>query len=93
MKFIVPQNYNFKSKLLGFIDYSTALFNIIWFFIIFFILRFFDISLIYKVSLLIFFCFPLFLISLFGFENENIVALLFYILKFIKNRRIYFFNK
>lgn len=93
MKFIVPQNYNFKSKLLGFIDYSTAFLNIIWFFLVFFILRFFDISLIYKISLLIFFCFPLFLISLFGFENENIVAILIYIFKFIKNRKIYFFNK
>ena len=27
MKFIFPQNYNFKNKLLGIIDYSTAFFN------------------------------------------------------------------
>ena len=37
MKFIVPQNYNFKSKILGFIDYTTAFVNIIWFIIVFFI--------------------------------------------------------
>ena len=28
MKFIIPQNYNFKSKIFGIIDYSTAFLNI-----------------------------------------------------------------
>ena len=27
MKFIFPQNYNFKTKLLGFIDYTTLILN------------------------------------------------------------------
>ena len=39
MKFIIPQNYNFKNKILGIIDYSTAILNIIWYFIIFIILN------------------------------------------------------
>ena len=30
MKFIFPQNYDFKSKLFGFIDYTTVILNIIW---------------------------------------------------------------
>ena len=30
MKFIFPQNYNFNSKLFGFIDYSTAILNVVW---------------------------------------------------------------
>ena len=30
MKFIFPQNYDFKNKLFGFIDYSTVIFNLIW---------------------------------------------------------------
>ncbi len=38
MKFIFPQNYNFKkNKLFGIIDYSSLIFNIIWDLIIFFI--------------------------------------------------------
>ena len=41
MKFIFPQNYNFKNKLLGIIDYSTAFFNILWYVIIFIILHLF----------------------------------------------------
>ena len=28
MKFIFPQNYNFKNKLFGFLDYSTIFFNL-----------------------------------------------------------------
>ena len=30
MKFIFPQNYNFKNKLFGFLDYSTIFLNLIW---------------------------------------------------------------
>ena len=37
MKFIFPQNYNFNSKLLGFIDYTTVILNIIWGIIVFLI--------------------------------------------------------
>ena len=39
MKFIIPQNYKFKNKILGIIDYPTAIFNIIWNIIIYFILK------------------------------------------------------
>ena len=35
MKFIFPQNYNFKNKLFGFLDYSTIFLNLIWFLFIF----------------------------------------------------------
>ena len=30
MKFIIPQNYNFKNKILGILDYQTAIFIVIW---------------------------------------------------------------
>ena len=35
MKFIIPQNYNFSSKLFGFIDYSTAFVNVVWYIFVF----------------------------------------------------------
>ena len=35
MKFIFPQNYNFKNKLFGVIEYSTIFLNLIWDLIIF----------------------------------------------------------
>ena len=93
MKFIFPQNYNFKNKLFGFIDYSTAIINIIWYASIFFILKLFTISFTIKIYIFIVFCFPLFLFSLLGFNHENIFYFSSYMFKFIKNRKIYFFNK
>ena len=30
MKFIFPQNYKFTTKVLGIIDYQTAILNLIW---------------------------------------------------------------
>ena len=30
MHFIIPKNYDFKAKLFGIIDYSTALLNGVW---------------------------------------------------------------
>ena len=39
MKFIIPQNYNFKNKIFGIIDYSTAIFNIICYGITFAVLQ------------------------------------------------------
>lgn len=93
MKFIFPQNYAFKNKIFGFIDYSTALINIIWYLIIFLMLNFFTFNITLKISLFIIFCLPLFLISLIGFNNENILYVIIYMLKFLKNRKIYFYSK
>ena len=93
MHFIFPQNYNFKNKIFGFIDYTTAIVNVIWYLIIFGILKLFPFNLSLKISIFIVFCLPLFLFSLLGFNNENIIYFVCYIFKFIKNRKIYFFNK
>lgn len=93
MKFIIPQNYNFKNKFFGFMDYSTAIFNIIWLFIVFLFVNLFNLSINIKISIFITLYFPLFLFSIFGFNNENILYVIFYMCKFIKNRNVYFFNK
>ena len=74
MKFIFPQNYNFKNKLFGFLDYSTIFLNLIWF-------------------LFIFLFIPVFLLSLFGFNGENIVYVIFYIFKFLIKNKILLFIK
>ena len=36
---------------------------------------------------------PLTLLSIIGFYNENIVYVLYYIIKFFKNQNIYFYKK
>lgn len=90
MKFIFPQNYDFKNKVLGIIDYSTALANVIWYVFVFLIANFFCSSLELKIFLFIFLCFPFFLISVTGFNGENVIYVLKYFLRFIIKPKIYF---
>ena len=73
MNFIFPQNYNFKNKILGIIDYSTAILNVSWFSILLIIVNilFNDINI--KIFLIITFYFPILIFSIIGFNGENII--------------------
>ena len=53
MKFIFPQNYNFKSKLFGFIDYSTLILNLVWGLFVFSIVYFFIPNITMKIGVFI----------------------------------------
>ena len=93
MKFIFPQNYSFKNKLFGIIDYSTLILNIIWDLFVFCIFDLLIDSWSIKISCIIIFCFPLLLFSIIGFNHENFISVLIYLLKFIKNPKIYYYSK
>ena len=93
MKFLIPQNYIFKNKLFGFMDYSTAIFNVIWALLVIGILSIIPLSLNIKTGIFITLYFPLLIFSFFGFNNENILYVLFYLIKFILNNRVYFYGK
>ncbi len=93
MKFIFPENYNFKNKLFGLFDYSTIIINLIWAFILFRISKILPFNFNIKISIFIIFYFPLFLFSLFGFNNENIFYFFSYMFKFVQNRKVWFFSK
>ncbi len=92
MKFIFPQNYNFKNKLFGVIDYSTIFLNLFWDLIVFIFINLFN-NLNIKIFLFFVFCFPLFLFSFFGFNGENIFYVFSYILKFIFKKKLLLFQK
>jgi len=92
MKFIFPQNYNFKNKLFGLIDYSTAIVNIIWWIFIFCLVNIFFTKFKLKLFLFISLSFPLFLFSIVGFNHENILYVCYYILKFYNNKKIYIYK-
>lgn len=92
MKFIFPQNYNFKNKLFGVIDYSTIFLNLFWDFFIFIFVNFFN-NLNIKIFLFFIFCFPLFLFSFSGLNGENIIYVINYILKFIFKPKLLLFSK
>lgn len=93
MKFIFPQNFCFKNKLFGFIDYSTIFLNLIWDAFIFCLLDLLISDVTFKISLFIIFCFPLFLFSIVGFNHENFIYFLTYLFKFLFSKKIYFYSK
>ena len=93
MKFIFPKNYTFKTKLFGFIDYSTAICNGIIALIIYALSNLFFNRLSYKLYFFICLYFPIFLFSVICFQRENILSVLKYTFSFFKNRNIYFYNK
>ena len=93
MKFIFPKNYNFKYKLLGFIDYTTAILDFIIAFILFFIIKLFNFNLVKQIYIFIITYIPIFLFSIFGIGRENLLSVIYYLFKFFKNKGIYLYNK
>ena len=93
MKFIFPQNYNFKNKLFGILDYSSLILNIIWDFIIFILINLFFKNLNVKIFLFILLCFPIFLFSVIGFNHENIMYIFVYIIRYINSQKLYLYSK
>ena len=93
MKFIFPQNSNFKSKMLGIIDYTTAILNVIIAIILFCIVNVIFSSINIKIFVFIVVFFPVFLFSIIGFNGENIIAVCNYLLKYIFKPKILLYKK
>lgn len=93
MKFIFPQNYHFKNKILGIIDYTTAFVNLIWYIIIFLFVNIIFNSIDIKIFVFITLCFPLLLLSISGFHGENIITVIIYLFKFIFKQKLFFYSK
>ena len=93
MRFIIPSNFDFTPKLFGIIDYNVVVFNIVWCVFVFCLINLIFFNLTIKIFLFISFCFPLLLFSIIGFNHENILYVLFYLVKFIFNRNIYLYMK
>ena len=93
MYFIIPHNYNFKNKIFGIIDYSTAFFNIFWYTFIFILLNIFFRNWNIKIFLLISFCFPITLFSIVGFNGEPIIYVFKYVIKYLLRPKLYLYKK
>ena len=93
MKFIFPQNYNFRLKLLGFIDYSTAILNVIIWIILYFFINIIFTNLYVKILIFIIICFQLLILSIIGINHENVIYVFLYIIKFLRNRHVYLYIK
>lgn len=93
MKFIIPQNYKFKNKILGIIDYPTAIFNLLWNFIIYIILKNIHINISMRICIFSSLSFPILLLTIIGFNNESPIYTAKYILNFLVKPKIYLFKK
>jgi len=93
MKFIFPQNYDFQTKLLGFIDYSTAIFNVIYWIILYGILNILINNLTLKISIFIILALPIFILSVTGIYREKFTHILLYVIKFFIKRKVHVFSK
>jgi len=92
MKFIIPENFNFKNKLFGFIDYSTAIFDLFLLGAIYFIIGVFVHSLLIKLSIVIILFLPIFMLSIIGFNNEPFLYTLFYVFKYLTSPKVYLYS-
>ena len=93
MKFIFPQNYNFNTKLLGIIDYSVAIADLIWGVMVVFIVNILVRRLSIKIFLSIILVFPVIIFSIAGVDGENLLYFLLYILKYIFKQKLYLYEK
>ena len=93
VKFIFPQNYDFKQKILGFIDYSTAILDSLWATIVLGGINLFKISLNIKIFLFVVFFFPIFIFSIVGFNGENIISVCNYLLKYMIKPKVILYKK
>ena len=88
MKFIFPQNYKYKNKIFGLIDYSTAIINLIFYIIIYFFTNLIFKQIKIKIFVFVLICFPCFLLSIINNNNENIFSIIKYLIKYIKSKKI-----
>ena len=92
MKFIFPKNYRYKNKIFGIIDYSTAIINLIFYVIVYFITNFIFKQISIKIFVFVLVCFPCFLLSIVGSERENVFFVIKYVLKYIKSKKLYLYK-
>ena len=94
INYIIPKNYNFKNKILGIVDYPTAILNIILFFLTYKLSFAFNFSITLKIFFFIIFYFPIFLISIFfiSSSNDSFLYTLYYIFKFILKPKLYLYK-
>lgn len=93
MKFIFPQNYTFKNKIFGLIDYSTAFVNLLWYAFVFLVVRLFFKNITFQIFIFISLCFPLFLLSLTGLNGENLLFVLSYFIHFLLKTKLFLYQK
>lgn len=93
MKFVFPQNYDLNTKIFGIIDYSTAIVDLIWGGIVFFLINIFFKSLSYKICVFIILVLPVLIFSVVGVNGENLIYFIKYTTKYIFRQKVFLYEK
>lgn len=93
MQFIIPKNYKFKTKLLGLLDYQTAVIDGIWAGILFLLSNLIFASLTHKLYFIIALFLPVLLFTIIGINNESVISVTIYIFKYFKRQKIFLYKK
>ena len=93
MKFIFPQNFDFKNRIFGWLDYSTAIFDVCWGIITYGVLGFFKLRITLRISIFIILVIPVLIFSVLGFYGENILNVFTYIIKYIVRPKVLLYKK
>lgn len=91
MKFIIPKNYNYHLKILGVIDYPTAIFNLLILAFLWIALSPFLTNILRKTAVVIILYLPILLITIVESQNESPVYRVYYLLKFLLRPKIYLY--
>lgn len=90
--FIFPKNYNFKNKIGGVIDYPTAIFNLLFIFLLYKFFSIFRLTLTSKFIFISIFYTPIFLVSIFNHNDDNIICIAYYVIKFLVRPKLYLYK-
>ena len=91
MKYIIPENYDYKNKLFGILDYKSAIFILVFIIIVWKFFSLFIKSIITLISFMIIICLPIILLIFYNSTNENLINILYYFIKFLIKPKIYFY--
>ena len=90
--YIFPKNYNFKNKIGGVIDYPTAIFNLLFIFLLYKFISIFNLTLTSKLIFISIFYTPIFLVSIFNHNDDNIICIAYYVIKFLVRPKLYLYK-
>ena len=90
--YIFPKNYNFKNKIGGVIDYPTAIFNLLFIFLWYKFISIFKLTLTSKLIFISIFYTPIFLVSIFNHNDDNIICIAYYVIKFLVRPKLYLYK-
>ena len=93
INFIIPQNYKFRAKLFGIIEYQTAIIIAIFGGLIFLLVNFLFTNLNVKIFTFIILFFPVVIFSIIGVNGENILIVVTYFFKFCIKKKLLFYKK